>query len=530
MKFTKYLSAALFAGMLSACGDDFLEPVESSVITPDEVEEAAKKDPEKTLGAQLDGVYALLNFKAGVSSDDINSHMSCGLPGIQMLSNNTSNDISLSMDGDPWHFDKQLEYYGEQYVRANWPWSLFYTVIKAANDVIPSAEGTTGDLAGRGILGQALALRAFSYFNLAQFYQNTYVTSKDKPCVILRLSSTEQSITTRATVEQVYAQVEKDLLRAIDLLDGWTRASKSQIDKSVAQGILSRVYLVMHKWSKAIELAQAARAEYPLMNANVAYAYNYQDVTSSEVMWGVDITTSMSMNYASFQSWMCAQGYGYGGQVGAFQLIDAKLYNTIPDNSIHKLLFVAPGSTYPCEGWEIPEYGNLKFKYAGAENWLGDYIYMRSAELYLTEAEALVRLGRATEAYNVLVQYMTNRLYDHDGDGKILWEESTATIELVQNLRRVELWGEGHSYFDHRRWQFDMDRGYEGSNENRTAWPAQEGFTKGFVPWYHYSWRFQLPLKEYQDNPDLSPDSQNVVGPEGNQDPVADLITDWSEK
>ena len=203
MKFTKYLSAALFAGMLSACGDDFLEPVESSVITPGEVEEAAKKDPEKTLGAQLDGVYALLNFKAGVSSDDINSHMSCGLPGIQMLSNNTSNDISLSMDGDPWHFDKQLKYYGEQYVRANWPWSLFYTVIKAANDVIPSAEGTTGDLAGRGILGQALALRAFSYFNLAQFYQNTYVTSKDKPCVILRLSKNENSITTRATVEQV---------------------------------------------------------------------------------------------------------------------------------------------------------------------------------------------------------------------------------------------------------------------------------------------------------------------------------------
>jgi hypothetical protein len=125
---------------------------------------------------------------------------------------------------------------------------------------------------------------------------------------------------------------------------------------------------------------------------------------------------------------------------------------------------------------------------------------------------------------------MDNRLYDHDGDGKTLWEESTATIELVQNLRRVELWGEGHSYFDHRRWQFDMDRGYEGSNENRTAWPIQPGYSKGFVPWYHFAWRFQLPLKEYQENPELHPDSQNVIGEEGNQDPVADKITDWSEK
>lgn len=531
MKFTKYLGAVLFAGMLSACGDDYLEPIESGVIMPGEMEEATKDNPEKVLAAQLDGVYGLLNRTSGVNSDDINSHMSVGLPGIQMLSNNMSNDISLSMDGDPWHFDKQLEYYGEQYVRSGWPWRVFYTVISAANDMIPTAEVATNTLAGRGALGQALALRAFSYFNLAQFYQDTYVTSKKKPCVILRLSQNETSNTTvRATVEQVYAQIEKDLLRAIELLEGWTRDSKSQIDQSVAQGMLSRVYLTMHKWSKAIELAQAARVAYPLMNANAAYSYNYQDVTNSEVMWGVDITTSTSMIYASFQSWMCAQGYGYGGQVGAIQLIDAKLYNSIPDNSIHKLLFVGPDQIYPCDGWDIPAYGNLKFKLKGAEEWLGDNIYMRSAEMYLTEAEALVRLGRVDEAFNVLRQYMDNRLYDHDGDGKILWEESTATIELVQNLRRVELWGEGHSYFDHRRWQFDMDRGYEGSNENRTAWPIQPGYSKGFVPWYHFAWRFQLPLKEYQENPELHPDSQNVIGEEGNQDPVADKITDWSEK
>lgn len=530
MKFTKYLGAVLFAGMLSACGDDYLEPIESAIITPGELEQTAKDNPEKVLGAQLDGVYGLLNSTSGVASDDINSHMSVGLPGIQMLSNNMSNDISLSMDGDPWHFDKQLEYYGEQYVRAGWPWRVFYTVISAANEIIPTAEVATNSLAGRGILGQVLALRAFSYFNLAQFYQDTYVTSKKKPCVILRLSKNENSITTRATVEQVYAQIEKDLLRAIELLEGWTRESKAQIDQSVAQAMLSRVYLTMHKWSKAIELAQAARAAYPLMNANVALDYNYQDVTNSEVMWGVDITSSTTMIYASFQSWMCAQGYGYGGQVGAIQLIDAKLYNTIADNCVHKRLFVAPGETYPCDGWDIPAYGNLKFKLKGAEEWLGDNIYMRSAEMYLTEAEALVRLGRAEEAYNVLIQLMANRLYDHDGDGKISWEISRATIEVVQNLRRVELWGEGHSYFDHRRWQFDMDRGYEGSNENRTAWPMQPGYTKGFVPWYHYSWRFQLPLKEYQENTDLHPDSQNVIGEEGNQDPVADKITDWSEK
>jgi hypothetical protein len=278
----------------------------------------------------------------------------------------------------------------------------------------------------------------------------------------------------------------------------------------------------MHKWTDAIDMAQAARTGYPLMNVDEAFNYNYQDVTNSEIMWGVDITTSTSMIYASFQSWMCAQYYGYGGQVGAFQLIDAKLYNSIPDNDVRKYLYVAPGETYPCESWNIPSYGNLKFKADGAEDFLGDFIYMRSSEMYLTEAEALVRLGRADEAYTLLTEFMSNRLTEGE------WEVKRATFEVVQNQRRVELWGEGFSYFDHRRWQMDMDRGYEGTNEPSTTWPLH--FEKGFVPWWHYSWRYQLPLREIQENEAISEDDQNPIMDEGNQDPVVDLITDWSEK
>jgi hypothetical protein len=218
---------------------------------------------------------------------------------------------------------------------------------------------------------------------------------------------------------------------------------------------------------------------------------------------------------------------GYGGQVGAFQLIDAKLYNSIPENDVRKFLYVAPGETYPCQDpqgnkWVIPSYGNLKFKAEGAENFLGDFIYMRSSEMYLTEAEALVRLGRADEAYTLLSEFMSNRIIEGE------WEVKRATIEVVQTQRRVELWGEGFSYFDHRRWQFDMDRGYGGTNDHPSAWPIH--LQNGFVPWYHYAWRYQLPLREIQENEEITEDDQNVIGEEGNQDPVADKITDWSEK
>ena len=523
MKFTKYLGMVLLAGTLTACGDDFLEPVYSGAATSEEIANAAQNDPQGVLGSQLDGVYANLSFMSATGGSGILGHMDRGLCGVMMLSNNTSNDVSLSMgNGDPWHFDKQLDYYGQEYVRSSWGWNLFYTLIKGANDVIPMINGETAGAEGKAMLGQALAIRGLSYFYLAQLYQDTYVTSKQKLCVPLLLATGEEGgVTGRATVEQVYNQIVSDLTRAAALLDGWKRSTKTQINQAVVQGILSRVYLVMHKWTKAIEMAQAARAEYPLMDAETAFSYNYQDVTNSEVMWGVDITTSTSMIYASFQSWMCAQYYGYGGQVGAFQLIDAKIYNAIPDNDVRKYLYVAPGETYPCENWTIPAYGNLKFKAEGAEEFLGDFIYMRSAEMYLNEAEALVRLGRADEAYSVLSELVSNRI---EGD----WEIRRATIDVVQMQRRIELWGEGHSYFDHRRWQMDMDRGYEGTNEPASTWPAH--FEKGFVPWWHFSWRYQLPIREIQENEAISDDAQNLIGEDGNQDPVADKITDWSEK
>lgn len=461
---------------------------------------------------KLNELYRILNYSSATNSNNINGHMNRGLGGIMMLSNNTSNDVSLYMDGDPWHFDKQLEYYGQEYIRAAGIWNLFYNVINSANEVITLAEEENHSEVNNAAIGQSLALRALSYFYLAQFYQHTYITSKDMPCVPLTLTDSENSIQGRATVEQVYEQIVGDLRSAIDLLDGWQRESKMQIDKQVAQGILARVYLVMHKWDEAIEMAQAAREGYPLMTAEEAYQFNYQDISNQEVIWGVDITSQTSMIYASFQSWMCAQYYGYGGQVGAFQLIDAKLYNSIAYNDVRKYLYVAPGETYPCEGWKIPSYGNLKFKIEGAENWLGDVIYMRSSEMYLTEAEALVCLGRKDEAYTVLSEFMSNRIFEGE------WEFKRATIEVVQNQRRVELWGEGFSYFDHRRWQMDMNRDYEGTNEHPSAWPIHLQY--GYVPWWHYSWRFQLP-KSQVDKLGLE---QNPIGEEGNQDPAFDLI------
>jgi hypothetical protein len=507
MKIAKYFGALVLAGTLTACGDDFLDPQYSSSVDADQMKEAAASDPDKVLGAQISGVYANWSFSSPISTGNIMDHMTVGWPGIMMLSDAMSNDVAFDMNGDPWKFDHQLDYYAQEYVRSSQPWNFFYTLIKGSNEIISQIDSTTTNEAVRAYLGQAYAFRGISYMYLPQFYQHPYSQfTKDMPAVPLVLTAAEADKATegRATVEQVYAVAESDLLKAKNFLKNFARTSKSQIDLSVVNGMLSRLYLVKREWKKAADAAYEARQGSTLMDMETALNSDYQDVLNPEVIWGVDITTSTCMIYASYQSWMSAQSVGYGGQVGAVRKIDQKLYDQIPASDVRKYLYYDKETAYE-GGWTLPALANQKFKYVA--DFMGDYVYMRTSEMYLTEAEALFMNGETDKAGQVLGEFMANRQADWNG---------LVTRAAIRLQRRIELWGEGFSYFDHRRWQMDMDRGYDGTNAHSSTWPMHG--PNGTTPWYHYAWRYQLPLKEIQENEAIGEENQNPVGEDGNQD------------
>lgn len=496
MKITKYLAILLMGGSMVSCGEDFLNDMDSSTVTPDQINDQANKDPDKVLLSQLKGCYTSWNIRTGISSNDINGQMSVGFGGIMTLSDVMSNDISLALgSGDPWYFDHVLDYNAEQYVRARWPWNFFYSLIKSANELIDVVDEDKANETIRHMLGQAYAFRGIGHAYLAQFYQKTYIDSKDLPCVPLRLSKKETSITGRASVEKVYEQIEADLLKAIDYLDGFRRTDKQSINKSVAQGLLSRVYLVMNRWADAAAMAHDARQDYFLNDLQEATEWNYQDVDNHEVMWGFIPTESTTLIFASWASWHSTDGPGYAGVGdGAFQLIDAALYNSIPHNDVRKQLFVAPGQTVPVGKNKIPEYANLKFPFVS--QWLGQVVYMRASEMYLNEAEGLLMSGNAPGAADVMKEFMTNRVEN--------WTAPAAWTQAdIYNQRRIELWGEGFSYFDHCRLKQDMVRSYEGTNEPLS--------TQVNIPYSSYLWTYQIPLSEINDNPDINEEDQNPL-------------------
>ena len=118
---------------------------------------------------------------------------------------------------------------------------------------------------------------------------------------------------------------------------------------------------------------------------------------------------------------------------------------------------------------------------------------MRASEMVLIEAEAYAQQGHEAKAAEVLKVLMTNR---QPG-----WNKPTVNVEEVYLQRRIELWGEGFTYFDLKRLNKGIDRNYEGNN-----YPAGYKLT---VPAHSVLWTYQIPLTEIQENFNISEDDQN---------------------
>ncbi|HLU92494.1 MAG TPA: RagB/SusD family nutrient uptake outer membrane protein, partial [Membranihabitans sp.] len=114
----------------------------------------------------------------------------------------------------------------------------------------------------------------------------------------------------------------------------------------------------------------------------------------------------------------------------------------------------------------------------------GDLAFMRSAEMYLIEAEALARSGQDAEAASVLYDLAVNR----DEEYTLSTNTGADLIEEIMIQRRVELWGEGFRFYDLKRLDLPLDR--TGANHNATLAAKLE------EPAGSKEWQFLIPQQE----------------------------------
>ncbi|MDE7127207.1 MAG: RagB/SusD family nutrient uptake outer membrane protein [Bacteroidales bacterium] len=500
-KFKIFLISAIL--LVAASCDKNFDVDYTYRITGEQAAEKVEQDPS-FLSSYVSGFYSYM-IQYNTQGSASTQHDDFGFLSITMISDFMGQDIAMNGTQNWGLYDYIHDYGQENYSRPFMLWNFFYTWIGKANEVIdffqPDEEPSNATL--KGYLGQAYAIRAMSYLYLMLYFQNPVDASgalrTDAPAVpIIFASRDSRSLEEteakggRNTYADIMEHIEENLALALPLLNGYQRASKNEIDYSVAQGIAARYYLFTQQWAKAADAANKAYQGYSLMNKERLYS-GFMDCDDNEVLWGFNHTTETMTAYASFFSMMSNECSGYSGIGQMIKCISSELYGQIPASDYRKGLFNSASGDEgaPLVGGQYP-YASRKFGYMA--QWLQDYIFMRAAEMMLIEAEAYARLGQQTDAQSVLDVLMAQRDPAYS---------KTASVEEILLQRRIELWGEGFEYFDLRRTGTGAVRVYEDSNHPQWA--------RIDYPAHAKNWIFQIPLREIQNNMFISEDEQNEL-------------------
>lgn len=347
--------------------------------------------------------------------------------------------------------------------QARQTWLDTYAAINICNTVLANIN-LVGDDRSERVEGEAKFVRALAYFELVRVYARAWNDGDpdQNPGVPLVLEPTSidnvAEKTTRNSVSEVYAQIVTDLDDAITLLP---EVNGFFATKYAAHAILSRVYLMQGDYSQALVNANEviASGEFSLVE-NIADAFNKTSTASGdresnanaspEDVFAIQVTAQDGVN--NLNTFFASADFGGRGDI----LIEPYHFSLYEDGDARRDLFY--DDTYTSK-WN---------------NLAGNINVVRLAEMYLTRAEANIRLGSSVgasplEDINVIRQRAQ------------LLPVASVSIDDILAERRIELAFEGHLIHDLKRTERSV----------------------GDMSFDHPNLIFPIPQREILINPDL---------------------------
>ena len=398
---------------------------------------------------------------------------------------------------------------GENSANTQYVWNYYWKFLQTANNLIAAVDPETATPAQLGMLGAAQAYRALAYLDMAQLYEflpnevtDTINASGNNilhlTVPIVREGMTEDEVRNnpRATREQMAAFILSDLDKAEENIKTLEITSKTIPHLDVVYGLKARYYMWLGEYEGAKTYARLS------IDNNTGHVMSQDEClntttgfnTASPWMWASTTQKEdavVKTGILNWASWMSPEAqYGYNA-AGATTMIDAAMYARISDTDFRKLMFKAPAGhaleakvPYIDAAWgaELPEYAAIKFRpnegntqeYSVGSS--TSYPLMRVEEMYFIEAEAAEHVAPG-EGVALLTDFMTTYR-----DAEYSLPIGVDAIDEIVFQKRVELWGEGQSFYDYKRLNMSVTRGYEGSNVDA----ARQFNTNGRPAWMNY--------------------------------------------
>ncbi|MEC8547069.1 MAG: RagB/SusD family nutrient uptake outer membrane protein [Bacteroidota bacterium] len=446
--------------MLLSCDKDYLEEPKPTGTVNSDVVFQSKESAE----ALISGILRL----SRISYEKTDS---AGLYSIFFARVVKGNDLIL---GNGWYlFDYENDNREPTYRRTTFTWEFPFTLINQINIFIDGVKSSTYllDSEKQPLLGQAYAMRAFYYFQLAMEFQHTYSFDPSLPAPPIYKEPANEG-KPMSSLSELYNFILEDLNYAVQFTPE-ARINKSYVNRSVAYAISAQVNQVMGNWQEAANMASAAKQSYQL-NAT-QYNEGFDDMNDSEWIWAMPQQLDQS-NYFDIapHSFTDVNSDGYG-----LAFWNRDFVALFSDTDVRNTF------TNQFEGEEENRYNtwtSSKFKFA----FTSDIPIIRSAEMLLIEAEAKARLGDETEAADLLFELQKNRDINATPSGN----SGESLIEEILVERRKELYGEnGIEWYDAKRLRVGISR--TGNHRIKSAANLQPDDKKFYL---------KIPQKEIDAN------------------------------
>lgn len=318
-------------------------------------------------------------------------------------------------------------------------WIAAYNTINRCNNVLSAVDKVTSSTAKKNsVEGQALFLRASMFFELVKLYAKAvgdgdYSANPGVPLILTPTGNvTDADYPARATVKAVYDKVIADLVKAESLLP---TTNGNYATKWAAAAQLSRVYLMVKDYAAARDAADRVIASSgKILNPDFTKLWftfiNNGGATPAEYLFSMKVTSQDGTN---------SQNTYFGRTIGTIPgtagrsdcKIKAAHIAQYENGDVRKGFFVLNGGNYYTQ------------KHLDR---FGDVAVIRLAEMYLTRAEANLRLGTIVGATPLAD---LNRIRNRAGLPSLL----LATLADITKERALELAFEGQKLIEAKRLQ-----------------------------------------------------------------------------
>jgi hypothetical protein len=422
--------------IISSCKKSFLE------LKPyDQVPIEAAITDETEMATALNGAYYSLHTDH--RNDPENDQSNLFDRTLPLIGDLMADNVAIVIDNS----NRYTDVFNYSYLNTNsWSndtWAAAYSTILSLNNIINADVPVTETSAQ--LKGEALTLRALVYFYMVRLYAKPYTVKPDAPGIPVILTYDPALKPARSTVAEVYAQIDKDLSDAFDMMTN-TSKNSSYVTKYVARALQAKVALTKGDWEGAKVAAQDVvdNGGYSLAPASQYIAYWNNPTPVSNKLETIFEVSNDGVNNNGNNS--LAYFYDPAGYGDVFA-VDA-LYDLYAATDVRKQL-MKPGDK---SGQPI----NIVLKYPNASNPddKDDDKILRYSDILLILAEAQARTANEEDARKWLNEVAQKRDPSFGGYSSI---GQTLISDIIQE-RRKELAFEGDRYWDIVRLNLDVTR------------------------------------------------------------------------